>query len=120
MRKRDKLKNLDEVNKKLEESYLKSKGLLKEDTETVESPYKPMIRHLAGQGLQYSQQSDKMEVGDCDKCGYYLSKRHNHCGKCGKCLLSKKETEAKLLLARGNQEEIFKLKNCLKKHNIEI
>ena len=88
------------------------------DSETIS--HNPIIRHIAGQGIDNLQQTDRLDTSkSCQHCPKYISKRSGYCGMCGSCLLSREETLAKMTLVRDDKKELKKLSRCIKKHRLE-
>lgn len=121
MKKRDKLKKIIKANKKLEESYLKNKGLIKEETTTNNQVVKyDTIRHIANQGIDALNQTDRLQTGqECPKCEINRSEGHSYCIECSKCLLSKRQTLTKMSIAKNDRDR-FKLKKCMEKHGLNF
>jgi len=63
MRRQDKRKNIEEANKRLEESYLKSKGLLKEDENMEHDKMYELIERASNVLEKYGKDAD----GDIDE-----------------------------------------------------
>ena len=101
-------------------SYPEMKHLKK--FESFDSPlttYKPIVRHIAGQAIDRLEQTDRLDNTDtCRDCHKYVAQRKSYCSKCGRCLLTREETLAKMTLAK-DKKELDKLSNCLKKHGIK-
>ena len=100
------------------ESWISNK--ISQGLETQADTYSnPITRPIAGQGIDYLSQTDRLPNDSCDKCEYYKSKRKNYCGKCSNCLLSEEETKAKMTLAKSDRDK-FQISGCMKKHGLKF
>ena len=88
--------------------------------ESTLTSFSPMTRHIASQGISAIEQTDRLpKESECDECDHYRRKGHNYCSKCSKCLLSRDETKAKMVLAKSDRDK-YRLQKCMKKHGLKF